>query len=122
MQSGNSIKKHNASSPTPDNSGFKENVLILLFVSQIYNILEPLLGKGAKMSVLFTDAIQSNALSSLFIASTFFLATSTKPSERKKKLIWGLALAVFAAGFFVIMAKIWLAGGVATPVEPTEHY
>jgi hypothetical protein len=122
MHPSNSTTKHATSRPTPDNSSFKENILILLFVSQIYNILEPVLGKGAKISVLFTDAIQSNALSSLFIASTFFLATNTKPSERKKRLIWGLALCVFAAGFFVIMAKIWLAGGVATPVEPPEHY
>jgi uncharacterized membrane protein YfcA len=105
-----------------DDNAFKENILILLLASQIYNLLQPIIGKGPILPIIFTDTIQNSALSTLFIASTFLLATNTKPSDRRKRIVWGLALALFAFGFFVVVAKIWLGDGSATTLEPPEHY
>ncbi len=95
-------------SKEPEPSPLKDSILIILFLFQIYNTLGLFVEKKFHLSALLNESVQNNAAASMFIASTFFLATSKKPTTKQQKLATVLAAVLFVIGIVLSLAKSWL--------------
>jgi hypothetical protein len=91
---------------------FKDNVLILLFLFQLYTTMAPLLEKKFHVTIILSDIMQANALASMFIASTFFLSSGAQKLTRHRKICSSLAFFLFAVGMLLVLAKSWLEKGI----------
>jgi hypothetical protein len=101
-------------SKEPETSGLKDNILIVLFLFQVYNTVAPFLEKKFNLAVILNETVQNNAISCMFIASTFFLAVSRKPTTKEQKIAAALATFLFALGLVLSLAKSWLEKNVET--------
>ncbi len=106
------LEHHTTPKPPVETSPVKDNFLCILFLLQLYNTIGPLIEKKFQLSLVLSDsksieAVQSGAIASMFIASTFFLTASEKPITRQRKVAALLASVLFATGFILAVAKNW---------------
>lgn len=98
----------NSHSKPNKQSSVKDNILIVVFLFQIYLALEPLIKSKFSIQTLLSDSVQNTATASMFIASTFFLAISNKSESRQRKIATLLAGLLFVLGLIFALAKSWL--------------